>query len=338
MEKDLQYYLDNPNDLPDDPAVLAKLAEQMNGTGTDEADDKVAKEDVKKEEPAPSSEEAKKVEAKAEEVKTDDEPKAVATRDGKGTIPYDVLKTERERRQAAETTVAELSTKIEEIQAQLAKGTERGDTKAEQLGAEALSTLNPEELDALRADFPVFGNVIDKLMGTIANLTSEVTALKQTEQTREADSRRSVAVSVQDLIDNEPVLIHLQTQDPQLFAKAVEIDNTLKGDKRYPDMASRFAKVAEIMESTFGPFEGVVSKKATPVKDEPTVSKEEARAAVVKKVAETKVTPKSLSDIPAGDMPEADEITQMENLSAAEISDRLMKMSPDQRTAFLNRF
>lgn len=336
MSKDLQYYLDHPDELPDDPAVLAGLAGSINTPVVSADEPETEEKDVKKEAPAPSGDEVKKEEAKAEET---EEQKGIATRDGKGIIPFDVLKSERDKRQAAEATVAELTSKVEEIQQQLAKGTSKGDAKAEELGAEALAAMSPEELDALRSDFPVFGKVIDALMGTVASLTNEVNSLKQSEQTREADSRRSVAVSVQELIDNEPVLAYLQTKDTELFDKAIAIDNTLKGDKRYPTMADRFAKVAELMENTFGPFEGVTSKKAPSTsKDEPVVSKEQVRDTVIKKVAETKVTPKSLSDIPAGEMPESDELASMESLSAVEISDRLMKMSSDQRTAFLKRF
>lgn len=332
MEKDLQFYLDNPDQLPDDPALLAELAEKMSAPVVADTP-KEPEEDVKKEAPAPSGEETKKAEVK----ETEGEPTGIATRDGKGTIPYDVLKSEREKRQAAETTVAELSSKLEEIQAQLAKGTAKGEAKAEELGTEALATMTPEELDALRSDFPVFGNVIDKLMGTISTLSKEVSSLKQTEQTREADIRRSTAVTVQDHIDNEPVLVHLQTSDPKLFAKAVEIDNTLKGDIRFPTMADRFKKVAEIMESTFGPFEGVKAKAKAPETAKTVISKEKVEEFIDQKIGQNKAAPKSLSDIPAGDPPESSERDELENLSSAEISDRLMKMNPDQRTAFLNR-
>lgn len=331
MEKDLQFYLDNPDQIPDDPAILAELAEKMT-TPVVADDQKETEEDVKKEEPAPSSEEPKNEEVKD----TQEEPTGIATRDGKGTIPYEVLKSEREKRQAAESAVAELSSKIEEIQAQLAKGTDRGDAKAEQLGSEALATMTPEELDALRTDFPVFGNVIDKLMGTISSLTKEVSSLKQNEQVREADTRRNTAVTVQELIDNEPVLVHLQANDPKLFAKAVEIDNTLKGDIRFPTMADRFKKVAEIMETTFGPFEGIKAK-AAPETTKPNVSKEKVDQVITQKIEQNKAAPKSLSDIPAGDPPESSEQDELESLSSAEISDRLMKMTADQRTAFLNR-
>jgi len=337
MDKDLQYYLDHPEELPDDPALLADLATQMNTPVV--ADDPAptpAEKDVKKEDPAPSAEPEKKEPEAVKQDKTEEGD--ILMPSGKGTIPYAVLKTERERRQAAESAVSELTRKVEEIQAQLAKGTDAGDTKAEKLTEQALATMDPEELEALRADFPVFGKAIDGMLGTINKLTKEIDTLKQSEQTREVTTKREAANTVQELIDAEPVLLHLQTNDPELFARAVEIDKTLMNNPRYPDMASRFAKVSEIMESTFGPFEGVTPKVKPKVEDPaPSVNKEAAKKAVIEKVESTKATPKSLSDIPAGDPPESDEMSQLENLSPVELTDRLMKMSADQRTAFLNR-
>lgn len=335
MEKDLQYYLDHPEDLPDDPAVLAQLAEQMS-TSVVADDPATAEKDVKKEEPAPSAEPAKEAKDPVEDKKQEKEEGDILMPSGKGTIPYAVLKSEREARRAAEHAVAELSQKMEDIQAQLAKGTDKGDAKAAEIGTEALATMSPEELSALREDFPAFGKAIDALMGTIGSLTKEVETLKQTEQVRTEDSNRKTASTVQELIDGEPVLVHLQTTDPDLFARAVEIDKTLMGNPKYPDMASRFAKVAEIMESTFGPFDGVAAKKDTSPK--PSVDKEVARKAVIEKIEATKATPKSLSDLPAGDPPASDEQSALENLSAVELTDRMLKMTPDQRTAFLNRF
>jgi len=328
MEKDLQYYIDHPDETPDDPAALAQLAEQMaNAVVTDpvaEPEDK----DVKPEEPAPSA--AAPEEAPAQEQV--EEEGAIATPSGKGTIPYAVLKGEREKRQAAEAAVAAMSAKMQDIERQMAKGTEKGDAAAEQ----ELANLSSEELEAIRTDFPVFGSVIDKLMAKIGTLTNEITAIKRVEETREATARTETAKTVQELIDGDPILLHLQTTDPDLFAKAVELDRTLMGNPRYPDMASRFAKVSEIMETTFGPFEGVKRPAASPPAIE--INKDAARGSVAKQVASSKASPKSLSDIPAGDPPASSELDNLENLSTVELSDRLMKMTPDQRTAFLNRF
>ena len=333
MDKDLQYYMDHPDELPTDPNALAQLANGATVDASDKDEPESPAEDVKPA-VAPSGDGEKKA---ADEPQVKEEEQDILTPSGKGTIPYAVLKSERERRHAAETAVADLTGKLSEIQEQLAKGTHKGDAKAEQLGEEALSAMSSEELDALREDFPAFGSVIDKLMGTIGSLTQQVESLKRSDQDREIAEQRSAARSVQELIDNEPVLLHLQSKEPALFAKAVEIDRALTGDARYPDMASRFAQVAKIMETTFGPFDGVSKPAAHVAPDRPSVDKETVRKAVAEKVASTKATPRSLSDIPAGDMPESDEMARLENLSTVELTDRLLKMTSDQRTAFLNR-
>ncbi len=339
MDKDLQYYLDHPDETPDDPAVLLQLAEQMTAPITGEEPPPTEKKDEKPEDPAPSSEEPKKGEAKQVEEPKKEEEAAILMPSGKGTIPYAVLKSEREKRQAAEEAVAELSQKMEQMQAQLAKGTDRGDAKAAEIGTEALATMTPEELDALRSDFPVFGKVIDSLMGTIGTLTKEVETLKQSEQVRTTTSQNQAATTVQELIDGEPILLHLQTSSPDLFAKAIEIDKTLMGNPKYPDMASRFEKVAEIMDSTFGPFDGVPAKvKTPPATHETSVNKDAARKIVLEKIEKNKAVPNSLSDAPSGEPPASDEVASLENLSALELTDRLLKMSADQRTAYLNRF
>ena len=335
MDKDLQYYLDHPDETPDDPAVLLQLAEQMTVPPVAEEPPPPEEKDEKQPDPAPSSEEPKKGEAK----QAKEEEAEILMPSGKGTIPYAVLKSEREKRQAAEATVAELSQKMEQVQAQLAKGTTKGDAKAVEIGTEALATMSPEELDALRSDFPVFGKVIDSLMGTIGTLTKEVETLKQSEQVRTTTSQNQAAATVQELIDGEPILLHLQTNDPDLFDKAVEIDRALMNNPKYPDMASRFKKVAEIMDSTFGPFEGVPEKvKDLPAAKEPSVDKDAARKVVMEKIEKAKAVPNSLSDVPSGEAPASDEVANLESLSALEITDRLMKMSADQRTAYLNRF
>lgn len=327
MDKDLQYYLDHPEETPDDPAVLATLAEQMAApTPAPVENPEPTPEDVKKEEvAAPSSD-------PVEEPKQVEEEGAIATPSGKGTIPYAVLKGEREKRQAAEAAVADLSDRLKSIEQQVAQGS----TKAAEA---AIADLPAEELEALRIDFPVFGKVIDTLLNKIDTLTGEISGIKQTDEQRQAAAQRQQAMAVQELIDNDPVLSHLQRNDPDLFAKAVDIDRTLTGDPRFPDMASRFAKVSETVEALFGPFEGVSRPKPVPATPAvKAVDKEAARAAVTQKIATSKATPASLSDIPAGDAQETDELDALENLSPSEIGDRMMKMSEAQRTAFLNRF
>lgn len=350
--KDLQFYLDNPNEVPDDPLLLGQLAERISSGSEVAAKTPDAEQDAAEKPPVPSDQ-TKEAEAKpageekpAADGKPDgekqEEEAPIATRDGKRTIPYDVLRTERGRRQAAENAVGELSARLDELQAQLAQGTAQGDKQAAQTAEAALDGMSAEELEALREDFPVFGKVIDQLLSRIHDLADQVTDLSARETTREQSVRQNVQQTVQELIDEQPVLAYLQTQEPALFTAAVELDATLAKDPRYSDLATRFTKVAELMDQAYGPFPiapPVAEKPAEPAApSKPSVqNKEAARKAVIDTLNKAQAKPATLSDIPAGDLPESDELLSLENMSATEVGDRLMKMTPEQREKFLNR-
>lgn len=358
--KDLQYYLDHPDEIPEDPALLAQLAAQMGETSTKpgegEQDDtataptatsgetkpKEGEADPATQQQAPASKgaEEQQQEGVVDPQKTGAEEAPIATKDGKHTLPYSVLKSEREKRQAAEAQVEELSQQVAQIQAQLAKGTQAGDKAAEAQAQQAMEGMTGEELEALREDFPVFGKVIDSLLSTIKGLSEQVSSLTTREETREVEVRKSVAETVQDHIDNVPVLAYLQTNDPDLFNRAVEIDNALRKDSKFGnDMATRFAKVAETMENLYGPFPVQKPTTATPEPSTkpPAANTEDARKAVQEKISQATAKPKSLSDIPSGELPESDEVQAMESMSPTEIGDKLLKMTAEQRDRFLSR-
>lgn len=346
MSKDLQYYLDNPDEVPSDPAVLAALAEQMNGAAP--AVDGDASESGEKAAPraegeagdpstATAADTSKVTEGKTQESEAANanEEAPIATRDGKRTIPYEVLRTERERRQAAESAVAELSQQVEEIRAQLSKGTVAGTAEAAAAVERATEALSPEDLEALREDFPNFGKVIDNLMSTIDGLSNKVAELASKDVARETEVQSVVAKTVQEMIDDDPVLVHLQTNEPKLFMRAVELDNSLKAD--FPDMGARFEKVSKMMWDLYGPFEGVTLE--TPAAEaSPSVSKEAAKEAVKEALRAAKpAKPATLSDLPTGEPPASSEQNELESLSSVEIGAKLMSMTVDQRQAFLNR-
>ena len=103
--KDLDYYAANPDELPTDPDQIAALVAQMDGAPAPEQAENDATAGVE--------------EAEGEDGKTKEAPQQVedeapiASKDGKHTIPYDVLKSERERRKAAEQAMQELQARID---------------------------------------------------------------------------------------------------------------------------------------------------------------------------------------------------------------------------------
>lgn len=345
--KDLQYYIDHPDEAPDDHEELMRLYAEANAADAP-ADDTEGEQDVSATaaESASSGETDKKAEetteskgdTKAAAAEAGDTEAPIATRDGKGTIPFNVLKTEREKRQAAEERVAEMQRRLEAVEAQLAKGTQRGDAKAAEIAQEASDAIPEEEMTALREDFPAFAKLLDAANSRISKLMDTVSTLTQREQSRDASEQAKAAKTTQEMIDDEPVLLHLQTNDPDLWARAVELDNMLAKTGKYTSLADRFAKVAEQMESLFGPFEGVAKKAAPVAQPQPAAKKDPAD---VKKALAEKLPkagkPNSLSDLPSGEAPETDERSAVETMSAAEIGQMFLKMSPEKQREYLNR-
>ena len=340
-EKDLQYYIDHPDELPTDQDELMRLYAQATeegdpSTGEGEQDVSVKTEDASSGETKdavkedPTQEKAKT--AAAEETEA-----PIATRDGKGTIPFSVLKTEREKRQAAEAMAREMQDRLAAVEEQLAKGTKKGDAAAAELAQEASEAVSDEDMEALREDFPAFAKLLDAANAQISKLTDTVSTLTKREKARDQDAETQVAKTVQELIDDEPVLLHLQTNDPDLWERAVELDNMLKKTGKFTSTADRFAKVAEQMETLFGPFDGVSVKKQTLPASKEKVT-DDARTKVAEKLKDVKpAKPQTLSDLPNGEIPETDERSALENLSAVEIGAKLLTMSPEKQREYLNR-
>ncbi len=342
--KDLQYYIDHPTEAPDDIEELMRLHAEASAAGVGGVDAGESEKDVAAEAASVSSDE--KEAAKAEETQTPAEEQKtaateteapIATRDGKGTIPFNVLKTEREKRQAAEAMVSEMQDRLKAVEAQLAKGTSKGDERAAEIAQEASDAISDEDMVALREDFPAFAKLLDQANRQIAKLTDTVETLTKREQTRDVKAQADVAKTVQELIDDEPILLHLQTTNPELWAHAVELDNVLGKTGKFASMADRFAEVAQQMDRLFGPFDGVAKKAApaakTTAEKEPVVDVKKALAEKLPKPAK----PASLSDLPSGEAPETDERAAVENMSAAELGAMLMKMSPEKQREYLNR-
>ncbi len=340
--KDLQHYIDHPEDTPTDPTELAELHALLIAGETGAAD---TPKDAETDSATASAGEAatpEKTDAAAAPAAKEDgaqEGEApITSRDGKHTIPYVVLQSEREKRQAAESAVADLTAKLNDIQSQLSAGTKAGDRQAQESIEAAGELMSPEELEALREDFPAFGKVIDSLLTKITTLSTKVEDLTASESQREASAKRATVATVQELIDENPLLAHLQATDPEMFSRAVDLDNTLMKDPRFKDMATRFDRVAETMNNLYGPFPEYAPKTKADTKSEqtPSVSAAEMKAAVKAKVDAKPATPKSLSDLPAGDPPATDELQSLENASPAEIGAKLMAMSAEKRNAYLN--
>jgi hypothetical protein len=259
--------------------------------------------------------------------KTGEEEAPIQSRDGKHTIPYNVLATERERRQQAEQAMAELQARIDTLQVQgTAAPAAATPTKAE-------GAISDEDLAALREDFPAFAKVIEAQMAKIDTLESRLSTVYGKEEQREAVEQRTVQQQVRDMIDTNPKLSALEA-DPAAWARAVEIDNMLKDQPENKNLSleERFDKVVKGYESFYGAIPGAAADTPTP-KPVQKSAREQAEALLQKQMP---ATPRSLSDLPGG-LPDAqNEAQRAENMSEIEMGNMMQKMTPAQIEQYLN--
>jgi hypothetical protein len=357
QKKDLNYFLEHPNEMPEDTAEIERLAAEQYAashaadTSTLSIDQIVKPLDDKagassgattgKEEAKPDAVEAEaaaKAEADAaaaadakaaEQAAAAAKPDGVLAKDGKNVIPYAQLETARQRATAAEQLAAQQAEELAQLKAQVASG-KPATTDAE------VETLSDEELDALEAESPTLAKLLRGQQATIQKLTGTVQALAQHQGEQVATEVAEVKSEIQEAIDANPTLAAWQTdKDQTMWNKASKFDKLLRSEPEFANVpfADRFAKVIELTKSALGlPAE----KPAEPgaVKNEPTAAEIKAQAAA--KLKETKTLPRSLSDIPGGAPPAVDERERVDDMSAAELGAKFMDMKPEALQAYLN--
>ena len=302
--KDLDYYAANPDEMPTDPDQIAALMAQMEGTTASEQAENDATAGV---------EEAEGEDEKTEEAPQQvDEEAPIASKDGKHTIPYDVLKSERERRKAAEQAMQELQARIEAMQ-QTGKPQEVADDEA-----------SPDELDQMAEDFPA----VAKLLEHTRKLEQQLQSVSQRIEQEDRQRQEATMSEVRAAVDANPTLLHWEHNDPDRWAAAIEADTKLQASPAHRGLTleQRLAKAVEIVDAFYGPDTAAPRAQAKP-QEKPT-----KRAA-----AEAKSAPRTLSDIPGGAVPPSDPVEEFAQMSADRLGAQMANMTPDQITALLAR-
>lgn len=313
-----------------DTATTEELARVADGSTM--AENAGAAQDEKAEvaEPAPSGDAA----TEAKDAQKTDEAAPIQTRDGKHTIPYEVLASTRAAKEAAEATAKAEADARARAEAQLADLQAKLD--AAQAGAPGTAaadgvTMTPEELAEMQENFPVMAKAYQAMQAELARVQSVATEQQRTQQ---AIQQGELARTVQDHIDANPKLAHLQASDPVAWKRAVEIDDQLRSNPATANlpMAERFTKAAAAYEAIYG----AINVPATTATQEKPATPAAAKT-VDEVLAQAKPTaPRSLSDLPGGSAVASSEVGNIENLSGAEIGNNLMAMSPKAREAYLN--
>jgi hypothetical protein len=339
-KRDLEYFMANPHELPGSLGDLeaAVMGMQPEGEGDPEETVETTGEEgaasgTTAEEKAAAT--TKPAEQQQEQTKVDEPAPVVKSKDGKHEIPYTVLQTEREQRKAAETALQQMQQTVAELKARVEGG--QGSTPA---ATDAVPT--DEDIDAISGDFPAVGKMLKSLAAQVGKLNQELATVREREGNRSTREANTASMTVQEAIDANPTLSYLQTQYPEGFARAVQFDNVIKADPRNRGLSldERFSKVVQAMEAAFGPTELPAEYQRaaqTPAAATPAPAAKPAQAAgkgnvAPKPAAAPAPRPEiaSLSDIPGGVPPEADEVTQLGLLSAQDLGNKFMSMDPNK--------
>ncbi|WP_031431842.1 hypothetical protein [Methylomicrobium agile] len=313
---DLASYVESGELPPNDPEILAKLYQEVIAGESEESS--ITEQDEAGKTASAASGAGTQASTEAGESKTPEkEPDGILAKDGKHVISYDVLKSERQARQEAHQRLREMEAEIERLK-------NPGNAQPASL---AFKTMTEEQIQELKDYFPEQYEAIASQQAAMMAVSQKLSLFEQDEQKRVAEEQQKVALTVQEEIDNNPILSHWQQNRPEIWAECVEMDNRLRANPATANlsMTERFAKVAAAMSQIYEtPFKAEAEKQQSSNKTAPVVPTQQ------------KPIINSLSDIPGGEAPEASERQRLEDSSSAEIGDRFMKMTEDQRNAYLN--
>ena len=254
-------------------------------------------------------------------------PAGIQTRDGKHIIPFDVLQAERDRASRAEAQLAELTAKLATAQQAATTGVEDPSASVEDI-------IPADELETLKAEMPVLGATFEKLINEIKSLR---TTAQQTSNKVVADEQVETARRVQAAIDANPKLVYVQSAAPETFDAICKVDDWVRSQPWAQSLSleDRFAKSIAMYESAQGAIAvpgSAAGKSGAPTPD----ASAKAQAAIDKALAAA--GPNTLTDLPGGNPPPANDIEQATNMSAAALTQHFMTMDQAGVEKFLAKF
>lgn len=327
MSHDVAYYLENPDEVPNDPALLEQLA--ANGTieikAGEDGDDKKGSDAGN-----PADEAAQGDKGKASDAgqgkgngEVEDGAAGVLGRDGKTVIPYGVLKGAREEAATLRTENEDMRRRIAELEAKGAVTTAQEPTadQEDRIKAEFTSTYGMT-YDEFKDEFgDDQARIMEAQVKQNVVLKDELAALKANRGgDPELTEQEKAALTVQDAIDANTTLSDWQQNNKAMWAAAKAADRAyLDTDPKYAamDLRERFNTLIERM--------GVKQ----PVNNKPTVDEKAEEA--LRKAAENSGVPTSLSSFPAGGAPgDQTELAAIERMSVIDLE---RAMSDPKRAA-----
>ncbi len=332
IELDLENLSDDPEALAaafaaleagDTPPPKADAAEPTN---TIQSENKPAVENQQQDDKSPAA-------------TTDQEADGIATNDGKRIIPYAVLKSERERRQRAEDMAHEMQERVAKLESMVQQQVNQGAKPGESARTNDLPTadngLSPDDLEALKEDFPTVYKAVMASMATAKALEAKLQPVEEVVRQDQADRAKSASETVQDAIDSVPKLAHIQASNAEAFELAREFDATLRKQAAWQDksLSDRFAKVIDMVEAALGPIDLPGQTNTSQPSAEALRAAAKAKADQQARANRSNV-PTSLSEAPAGQHAAQDDREEADNLTALQLAEKFSAMTPDQMDAY----
>lgn len=244
-----------------------------------------------------------------------DETKApVLSKDGKRTIPYEVLETARQRATAAAEEANSLRAKVAEYEGKNQKVNKFLAAKGidpESITDEQVESLSAEEMQQLEEIDPLIGKAVRLLNENLGRVQPAPAAPAQTGN------------PVMDAISANTDLNSWRSSDPDRWDFAVSVDEKLKADPKFQSLSleQRFAEAARRTRIAFGDEAQAAQKEQS--------STAEIAAQKVAAATATAV-PRSLSNIGVTPSSERPLVEQLSELSPQEIEAKMANMSPSQ--------
>jgi hypothetical protein len=330
-KRNLEFFMANPHELPGSLDELDATLTGDDGEGG-EAGTSAG------EAAATTGEESAASGAAATDTKTENAPGAtqvILSKNGKHEIPYAVLESERQQRLAAESVAQTLRDQLAALQQQTTTAPAAGSPQSEAQAAADVPLIDEDTVRQIEEDNPEQGKVIRALISQVGFLAEQLGSVRQSEQARQNVETRTRSETVQEVIDANPTLRYLQAEKPDMFARAVEFDKTIRSDptNRGLPLSERFQKVVNAMQAVYGPVDvpqGYAAEGAAP--NQPAAGKGAAKGGAAQRPEVS-----SLSEIPGGTPPLSDEVEQLGQLSAHELGNKFMNMDPNKVLAILSR-
>lgn len=255
-------------------------------------------------------------------------PGFVQSRDGKHLIPFDVLQAERDRANRAEAQLSELNAKLATTQKAAADGVPDPSPSVEDI-------IPADELETLKAEMPVLGATFEKLISEIKSLR---TTAQQTSNKVVQDEQFETARRVQAAIDTHPKLVYVQAKDPKTFDAVCQVDDWVRSQPWAQSLSleDRFAKSIAMYESAQGEIS--IPGSATGTGNQPPTDTAAAKAQAAIEKAMSAVGPNTLTDLPGGNPPPANDVEAVAGMSAAALTNHFMQMDQAGMEKFLAKF